>query len=124
MLLDTSAWIEFFNGSADGRHVKEALDGSECYTSIVTLAEIANWALKEKRDTRFLTNTIEQLSSIIKLDKEIATLAGQLNFERKKANKKWGMLDSFILATGMLYSLKILTKDSDYKDLEDVEVLR
>lgn len=123
MLLDTSAWIEFFIGSDKGRRVKEVLSIAECYTSIVSLAEVTNWALKEKRDTKFLINAIGQLSTVIKLDEDITVMAGQLNFERKKTNKKWGMIDSFILATAMIYNLTILAKDPDYKDLEAVEML-
>ena len=46
-----------------------------------------------------------------------------MNFERNKLNRRWGILDSFILATGMSYGLRILTKDSDFRDLDDVELL-
>ena len=123
MLLDTSAWIEFFIGSEKGKRVKDILYKNDSYTSIVTLAEVTNWALKESRDAEFLVKAIKQLSNIIELDEDMAVLAGKLNFERKKSNKKWGMLDSFILASGSIYGLKILTKDSDFKDLSDVEML-
>lgn len=123
MLLDTSAWIEFFIGSEKGKRVKDILYKNDSYTSIVTLAEVTNWALKESRDAEFLVKAIKQLSNIIELDEDMAVLAGKLNFERKKSNKKWGMLDSFILASGSIYGLKILTKDSDFKDLSDVEIL-
>lgn len=123
MLLDTSAWVEFFIGSAKGRRVKEVLDKDDCYTSIVSLAEVANWALREDRDALSLVNNIKQLSNLMELDEDIAILAGKLNFERKKINKKWGLLDSFVLASGAIYGLKILTKDNDFKDVPDVEML-
>ena len=123
MLLDTSAWIEFFIGSGKGKRVKEILYKYECYTSIVTLAEVTNWALKEDRNAKVLIEAIKHLSNIIKLDADISVLAGKLNFDRKKSNKKWGMLDSFILASGTIYDLKILTKDNDFKDISDVEML-
>ena len=123
MLLDTSAWVEFFIGSVKGKRVKEVLDKDDCYTSIVSLAEVANWALKENIEVLSLVNTIKQLSNIIGLDEDITVLAGKLNFERKKVNKKWGMLDSFIFASGSIYELKILTKDNDFRDLPNVEML-
>ncbi len=123
MLLDTSAWIEFFIGSAKGKRVKEVLDEADCYTSIVSLAEVTNWALKENKEVPYLINIIKHLSNVIELDEDITVLAGKLNFERKKIIKKWGMLDSFILASGSIYGLKILTKDSDFRDLPDVERL-
>ncbi|MHB1830327.1 MAG: PIN domain-containing protein [Candidatus Micrarchaeaceae archaeon] len=123
MLLDTSAWIEFFIGSAKGKRVREILDKEDCYTSIVSLAEVTNWALKEDREVPFLINTIKQSSNVIELDEDISVLAGKLNFERKRINKKWGMLDSFILASGSIYGLKILTKDGDFRDLPGMERL-
>ena len=123
MLLDTSAWIELFIGSEKGKRVKDVLYKEDSYTSIVTLAEVTNWALKGRRDVELLVKAIKQLSNIIGLDEDISVLAGKLNFERKKSNKNWGMLDSFILASGSIYGLRILTKDNDFKDIPDVEVL-
>jgi predicted nucleic acid-binding protein len=123
MLLDTSAWIELFDGTGQGKIVKETLKRGICYTSIVSLAEIAKWSYKEKRDLEVLIDIIEESSLVVDLNKEIALLAGKLNFERKKINKKWGMVDSFILATALHYNLKILSKDSDFSDLKDAEML-
>ena len=88
-----------------------------------TYSEIVNWALKEGRDSNYFINTIERSSVVLRLNKDIFVLAGKLNFERKKINKKWGMLDSFVLATGLLYNLKILSKDFDFKDLSCVELI-
>ena len=123
LLLDASAWIEYFNGSDKGNHVKSVLEKEDCCTCITTLAEIVNWASRENKESKPLIDTIYGLSSIIKVNEDIAVLAGRLNFERKKVNTKWGMLDSFFLATGELYGLRILTKDSDFGDLGTVEIL-
>lgn len=123
MLLDTSAWVEFFIGNARGRRVREVLRKEPCYTCIVSIAEAANWALKEKRDPKLLLGIIEKLSIVINMDRDLSALAGKLNFNRKQRNKKWGMLDSFILATGLSYGLKILTKDSDFEDVENSELI-
>jgi predicted nucleic acid-binding protein len=123
MLLDTSAWIEFFTGSEQGEKVKQIIKKQNTYTSIASIAEITNWALKQKQDHAKLLKTIEQLTTIINIDVDISTLAGELNFQRKKINKKWGMMDSFILATALTYKLNILTKDNDFKDLQNAKLL-
>jgi len=123
MLLDTSAWIEFFIGSEKGKRVKEVLYKDDCYTSIATFAEVTNWALKEKIKVEPLINAVKHLSNIIELDGDIMIFAGKLNFERKKLSKKWGMLDSFILATASIYELRILTGDNDFRDLSNAEIL-
>ena len=121
--MDSSAWIELFDGSDRGKRVREILETKQCYTSIVTLAEVSNWSTKQNYDTKLLMEAIKRGSSIIDLTEDIAILAGEINFERKKTNDKWGMLDSFILATANICGLHLLTKDSDYIDLPNAELL-
>jgi predicted nucleic acid-binding protein len=123
MILDSSAWIEFFNRNNQGERVKEVLDGGNCNTCITSIAEVTNHAVKKGIDANPLIDKIEQLSEVIDMDRDIATMAGRINFERKKQVKKWGMLDSFVLASALKYDQKILTTDSDFKDLENAEVL-
>ena len=123
MLLDTSAWVEFFIKSKLGERVNQDLKAASCYTSIVSIAEISNWAIKQKLDGRKLVPYVTELTQILPVTPKIAFLAGELNFERKKVEKNWGMLDSLILSTARVYSLKVLTKDSHFKDLPDVETL-
>ncbi len=123
MLLDTSAWVELFNGTKNAKKVEKILTSEKCYTCITSMAEIVNWAEREGKDSEILIDGIIKHSTVIEIDRSIATLAGKLNFERKKSNKKWGMLDSFILASGTIYGLKILTKDGDFRDLADAEML-
>ena len=50
-------------------------------------------------------------------------MAGRLDFERKTHNKKWGIMDSFVLATAIKYNLQILTKDSDLSDRKEARML-
>ncbi|MEK6891820.1 MAG: PIN domain-containing protein [Nanoarchaeota archaeon] len=123
MLLDTSAWVEFFIKSEKGELVKNILKTEKCCISIVTLAEIANWALRENQNGRECVKFIASSAKILDLSNEISFLGGELNFQRKKIVKNWGMVDSLILATALIYDLKILTKDNHFKDLENVEIL-
>lgn len=124
MLFDTSAWIEFFQGTQKGKKVRQFLKAEENFTNIVSFAEVINWCLRDKLENRINSyiEGVKKGSEIIDLDEKIITLAGRLNYERKKFVKNWGMMDSFILAT-LLYDLKILTKDLQFKDLQNVEIL-
>ncbi len=123
MILDTSAWIEFFVKSDKGLKVKDALNRERCYTSIVTISEISNWAMKQNVSHEELIDIVIQTTHILPLNLSTARLAGELNYKRKKKIKDWGMLDSMILATALAYDLKILTKDSHFKDLDNAEML-
>lgn len=125
MLLDTSAWIELFRGTKKGSKVMVILKTEQHFTSIVTIAEIVNFCFRNNMGNlvNHYIQGIKKASQIIDLDERIVTLAGRLNHERKKVVKEWGMMDSFILATSLLYNLKVLTKDSHFRDLENVEMI-
>jgi predicted nucleic acid-binding protein len=125
MLLDASAWVEFFQGTEKSKKVESVLKTEENFTSIVSIAEIVNWCLRNDiRDMiTIYAEGIKKGSRILDLSESIALAAGELNFDRKKTFKNWGMLDSFIVATSLLYDLRILTKDSQFKDLPNVEML-
>ncbi len=125
MLLDTSAWIELFQESDKTAIVKNVLETEENFTSAITFAEIVNWCLKNNIDDKIIEyiGGIKKGSKILELDETIIISAGKINYDRKKIVKNWGMIDSFILATALLYNLKILTKDFHFKDLENVKML-
>jgi predicted nucleic acid-binding protein len=125
MLLDTYAWVEFFIGSKAGKKVLKAIQENRCFTSILSLAEIVDWCFKNdlKEKAKQYIEIVEKASTILNITKEIAILAGEMNQEREKKVKGWGMIDSIILATATFYNLKILTGNSHFKDLENVEIL-
>ncbi len=125
MLFDTSVWIEFFQGTERGKKVRNYLKAEENFTSMITFAEVINWCLRNNLEKKIDTyvNAIKKVSKVLDVDENIVTLAGRLNFEKKKIVRNWGMMDSFILATSLLYNLKILTKDLHFKDLENVEIV-
>ena len=122
-LLDTSAWVEYFLKSEMGRRVKQLLETQACYTAVISIAELSQWAVKNSRDGRQLIRYVAELSEILPLSGKIAFLAGELNAARKNNVRKWGMVDSVILATAQLYTLRIVTKDKDFGDLPDADVL-
>ena len=125
MLLDTSAWIELFQDTDKTAIVKNILETQENFTSSITFAEIVNWCLrnnKEDKITAYLEG-IRNGSNILDLTEAIIISAGKLNYERKKIVKNWGMAYSLILATALVYDLKILTKDSHFKDLENADII-
>ncbi len=123
MILDSYAWIEFFQGTEKGKKVELVLKSTQSFTSIVTISEVINWSLRNNLDPNIFIGKIEGLSKVIPLNKEIVILAGKINFDNKKKIKNWGMLDSFIYSTALTYNLKVLTGDNHFKNLNNVEML-
>lgn len=124
MLLDSSAWVEFFQGSEKGKEVKSALEREESFTSIVTFSEIAQWCLRTGREDLMLCiEGVKRMSRILAPTEVISISAGKMNYERKKKGGKWGMIDSIIVSTAQVYGLKVLTKDNAFRDLPEARVL-
>lgn len=124
MLLDTYAWIELFKGSAKGKKVEEIIKAEkEVFTSIVSLAEITKWCLDNKRDVYQRLEIVKNYSEILDLDKKIVIIAGKINFEIRKTVKDFGMIDSLIYSTAQIYTLKLLTGDEHFRNLDNVIML-
>ena len=124
MLLDSSAWVEFFQGSEKGKEVKLVLEQEESFTSIVTFSEISQWCLRtDRKDLMICIEAVKRMSQVLVPTELISVSAGKINYERKKAGIKWGMLDSIIVATSQVYGLNVLTIDNAFRDLPEAEVL-
>ena len=122
MIIDSYAWVEYFIGSEKGENVKKLIK-QQCYTSIVSLAEITEWCLKNNKDIEKRINLIKSQSEILIINERIAILAAKINHERKKMIAGWGMMDSLILATALSYNLGIVTGDKHFSDIENVIIL-
>ncbi len=121
VVLDSFAWVEYFSGSKAGARVREYLETVEVLTPTIVMAELSEKyrRLGEELGPRF--DFIRNRSRMVQLDDELARLAGETNFQRKKRVKGWGMADSIVLATGRQWRAKIVTGDPHFEDLgEDI----
>lgn len=123
MILDTSAWIEFIRGTEKGIKIKKIISHRDIFTSMITLAELVNWCLRNNIRYEDYLDKIKHGSRILELDADIAILAGSISYERKKIIKNWGMVDSVILGTSIIHKLGILTTDNHFKDIQHATVV-
>jgi len=124
MLLDTYAWIELFTGSTKGKKVEEIIKSeTKIFISILSLAEITVWCLRNQKNVSERLEIVKKYSEILDLSEKIVEIGGRINFEIKKKEKTFGMIDSLIYATAQIYSLKLLTGDKHFKNLDDVIML-
>ena len=119
-VIDSYAWIEYFRGTESGGRAKDYIESKEAATSGISVAELKEKYPREgwryfDADLLFITS----VTTIVPVDKEIAVSAGEINFERKKKVKDWGMSDSIVLATARKASSKVVTGDPHFKDLKE-----
>ncbi len=115
MLLDTYAWVEFFNGTKRGAKVRKLLKEKACFTSAISLAELSEWVERNRLDRKEKMTAVKKLSSIIGLDEQTLELGGVLKVRMRKTVKGFGLVDAIILATAKQYRLKIVTGDKHFK---------
>ena len=119
-VIDSYAWIEYFRGTESGRISKNYIESKEAATSTISISELKEKYLREgwdyfSSDLLFITS----ITTIVQIDREIAVSAGQINFDRKKKVKDWGMSDSIVLATAEKMSAGVVTGDAHFSDLNE-----
>ncbi len=124
MLLDTSAWVEYLLDTEKGRRVAEMLKSdSPIYVCPLTFAEISSWANRQERDPEPFIRKIKELSKSLELDEEMLILSGKIHVDQRKDNGKLSLIDAVIYASAAMHGLVLLTCDSDFAGLSNVEIL-
>lgn len=60
---------------------------------------------------------------VVTLDSEIAEKAGALSHDRKRLVKRWGLVDSIVLATARKHKARVVTGDEHFRDLIDEAIM-
>jgi predicted nucleic acid-binding protein len=125
-VIDSYAWIEYFRGSERGTLAKVYIENEDSATPTIVIAELSRKLLNEVSAGRETTmgrenklGFIKTSTLIVDLTNEIAMLAGEIDVERKKVVKGWGMADSIILATARKEDARIVTSDKHFMDLKE-----
>ena len=75
-LLDTSAWIELFQGTKKGERVKNLMKEERPCMSMVSIAEIAAWVKRENVERETLWTHILNTCTVLDLSPVVSFLAG------------------------------------------------
>ena len=123
VVLDSFAWIEYFNGTGAGEKVQNFLEIGLVVTPAIVVAELSEKHKRLNRDFGPKYDFVKARTSVVPLEEELARVAGELNFERKKTVKGWGMADAIILATARRAGSQIVTGDPHFRDLTEETIM-
>ena len=119
IVFDSSAWIEYFSGSVEGKRVKEIIASDDViYTPSICLAEIKGKYIKEGKEYKDRISFIFSRSKSVNITGDIALIPGN-----KKNEWNLHMVDALIYATSIFIGAPLLTKDNHFKNLEKVQML-
>ena len=95
IVVDSYAWIEYFRGSAEGKKAERIIDGNfRLLTPAIVIAELSDkyrrsGASEEWENEKFVYIGIK--SEIVKLDEDIADLAGKIKTEKRQVYPDFGL---------------------------------
>lgn len=124
-VLDSHAWIEYFQGTEAGGKVRHIIETKECFTPTVVMAELADKYSKENRpyfesDADFIAAN----TAIVELDMETAKNAGKIKQAiRAQYKNNFGLADAIILATARTAGAVVVTGDYHFKRLKNVDYI-
>ena len=119
-IIDSSAWIEYLEGSLLGEKVRKILfENNEIYVLNLMIAEVVSKVKRKKGDADTAYNSIISNSKIVELTPKIAKEAGLLHAEIRKKIKNFGLVDAIILSSARKLGAKILTKDEHFRRFKE-----
>ncbi|WP_322999687.1 type II toxin-antitoxin system VapC family toxin [Castellaniella sp.] len=116
-VVDTSAWIEWFIGSALGKSLGKRFPGKpQCIVPTIVQLELSKWLVRELgEDQADQAIAYTQKCVEVPLDTTIALLAADLHREYKLATA-----DAIVYATARSQGAELMTCDAHFKGLPGV----
>ncbi len=125
LVIDTSAWIDYFEGNSAGEKVKEYIENStnEIYTNILSISEISSLATRKQLDSNKLLSVLFSYSKIYSINIDFSKEVGEIHGQIKEKIKDFGLVDAFILLTAKKLNAKIITGDSHFKGMKEAIIV-
>lgn len=121
-IIDTHSWIEYFNGSDQGKRLSYMLlnKGTKFITMECCLAEIRYWALRNNQNFYELLKVIRTNSVIFKVLEATWLEAAEVRYIIRKTVPHFGLIDAILIAKQRELGCKIISGDPHFKGLKDV----
>lgn len=122
-LIDSYAWIEYYDGTEEGLKVKEIIENNKISTPILVFSELSNKFHREGKDFTPLFDFIISKSKILHLQVDVALEAGRFKTKMRKKYKQFSLADSISYLMAKHYDYKLVTGDHHLKGLDNVEFI-
>lgn len=124
-VIDAYAWIEYFEGTAQGKIMRSLLiPANEILTHVVTVTEVVSRIERKGFDGESAFNAILGLSKIIPLDITSCKEIGFLHASQRKKIPGFGLADTFVLHLARTTGGKIVTGDPHFQHEKNILFLK
>jgi len=127
MFLDTSIIVDILLSEKNSTRLERIFDrikDEQLYISIIQLGELSDWCLKNGIDPDEVIPLLREITNVLPLSENIILNGSKRKFERRTSGiEKFSLMDGIILASSIELNEKLLTLDTDYRNLENVIIL-
>lgn len=123
-LLDTWAWVEYFQGSAEGARVRPLVEKGEPATCILSVAELSDLHARAARpglDERLAF--IASRGPLLGVSRQAAARAGRTKWAQRGKGHPLGLGDAVIYEVAREHDLELVTGDPGFTGLEGVVMI-
>ncbi len=122
-LLDSSAWIEYFNSTPKGAKIKSIVEEESISCSIIAIVELAEKFERDEKPFESFLQFIQSRATILPVTIELALAAAKIKKSIRIKNPKFSTADSLHLATARKEGSTFITSDYDFKNIANVIIL-
>ncbi|MEK6908931.1 MAG: PIN domain-containing protein [Nanoarchaeota archaeon] len=123
--VDSSAWIEYFNGSSAGEKVNDIMlnEESEIFIININIGEVVSFLKRESKNIETAYESMIKRAKIFEITPRIAKEAGILHAEKRMNKSTISLADTLIISAAKSINAKIVAKDPHFKDVKEAILL-
>jgi predicted nucleic acid-binding protein len=125
VVIDSSAWVEYFEGTARGEKVRKILARAREFplTTGMIAAEVIARFIRFGKPADLVRTAMQTQASLVPFDIALAEKTAAVYVQQRKTRHKFGLADAHVLATAQLHSAKVVTCDFDFAGIRDAIVI-
>lgn len=126
IVIDSSAWIEYFSGTEKGKQVRDHLNNAEgeIFTTGLIVAEVTSKFLRENQNISDLLQALKSIAKIVQFDFQMGTLSAEIFVKQRKTQTKFGLADAHVAAAAEIIQGKTITCDNDFNGLRAAIIIK
>jgi len=119
--IDSSAWVEYLEGSLKGERVHKILQNRDKkYSLNLVISEVVSKARRQKKNSEIPYKAIITNSQIIELTPDLAKEAGLFHADMREKMRDFGLIDAIIWVVARKLKARLITCDFHFKDFKNV----
>lgn len=123
-LIDSSAWIEYLNGSKTGEKVSKVLRGNnEIFILPLNIAEVISKVRRISGNIDVAYESMVSNALVLEANPKTAKEAGLLHAQLRKKSSSISIADTLMVASARAISANVLTTDKHFKDFKEAILL-